>query len=125
MGISLDLATTVLIPHTDEHDDIERNINGVYYWTMPQDRNLAFRWHYCKELTYAPVTPKPGWFCFWHADRLKEKCLRDMREESRMEREWLEKEHRKKSKEKSQQLEKRARKMGIFRLVRHGVVSNK
>ncbi|KAM0802105.1 hypothetical protein BDR22DRAFT_961781 [Usnea florida] len=130
---SLNDPTTVLIPHTDEHDDIDRWYPELRYLTMPQDRNLAFRWHPCKELTYAPVTPKRGWFCYWHGDGVKNRgekktYLEDMRKESRMERERLEKGHRKKSKEKSQQLEKRTGKMGkgrFFGLVRHGGVSNK
>ena len=84
-GNSLDAPVTILIPRTDEHDDIDQWPNGVRYQTMPQDTNILFRWHFCKKQTYGPVTVKDPAKdpCPWHVLGMKKKYVKDQREESR------------------------------------------
>ena len=79
-GYGLDVLTTVLIPHTDEHDDIDETINLMRFLTMPDDMNKMFQWHWCKEKTYAPVESKDD--CPWHDEGGKKECVRQKRVES-------------------------------------------
>ena len=85
-GNSLALSITFLIPRTEEHDDIAKNINWVQYQTMPQDTNILFEWHRCKEQTYVPLPvrdPKKD-PCPWHLGGNKEICLREKRQREKV-----------------------------------------